>query len=138
MCFPICNLFSFQYNAWAVPCNNKIECDMGIDESFCNTPSWHKWIALASILTFFIMLFCFTLKSKFKKKEKKQKEKEKEPGFKMQPVQCQHSLLDRKYRARLVLRLQNGRRKEAIKVYDQLQKEEFFQILHLKVCSLTQ
>ena len=125
-------LLLFQYNAWAIPCNNVIECDNGEDEKFCDTPNWHRWVAISAILLFFITLFFTFLKYKFNLKVKKKKKK-KEPDFNMIPLHCQYFSLDKEYRALLVLRLKDGGRKEAMKIYNQLHKEELHQTWHLKV-----
>ena len=115
--FPIAIKSFFQYNAWAVPCNNVIECDGGKDENDCDTPSWHRWIALTSILLFFVILFISFLKSKLK-------ENNENPEFPLQPIESQYVSLDRKSRALLVLKLQDGGKEEANKVYNQIYKEE--------------
>ena len=109
----------FQYNAWATPCNNKIECDSEIDETICDSPNWHRWIAITSILFFFITLFLSFLKFKFKLKKKGEG-----TSFQMHAVHCQYFSLDREHRALLVLRLEAGGRKEAIKVYNNICNEQ--------------
>ena len=130
--FPIAIKSFFQYNAWAVPCNNVIECDGGKDENDCDTPSWHRWIALMSILSFFVLLFILFLKFKLK-------ENNENPEFPLQPIESQYKRqdsqdsLDRNSRALLVLRLQDGGKEEANKVYNQIYKEEQHQSWHLKV-----
>ena len=111
-----------------------IECDTEEDEAICNTPNWHRWIAITSILLFFITLFFSALKFKFKWKKKEGK---REPDCTLQPIHCQYFSLDQEYRALLVLRLEAGGREEAIKVYNQIHKEEFHQTWHLKVCNIT-
>ena len=100
-----------------MPCNNVIECDGGKDENDCDTPSWHRWIALTSILLFFVILFISFLKSKLK-------ENNENPEFPLQPIESQYVSLDRKSRALLVLKLQDGGKEEANKVYNQIYKEE--------------
>ena len=119
--------FLFQYNAWAIPCNKVIECDMEKDEENCDTPNWHRWIAISLLLFFFITLFLSVLKFKVKKDDE-------EPAFQMHAVHCQYFSLDREYRALLVLRLKAGGRKEAIKVYNQVHTEQQYKTWHLKVC----
>ena len=97
------------------------------DEENCDTPNWHRWIAISLLLFFFITLFLSVLKFKVKKGDE-------EPGFQMHAVHCQYFSLDREYRALLVLRLKAGGRKEAIKVYNQVCKEQQYKTWHLKVC----
>ena len=52
----------------------------------------------------------------------------------MHAVHCQYLSLDREHRALLVLRLEAGGRKEAIKVYDNICNEQQNKTCHLKVC----
>ena len=52
----------------------------------------------------------------------------------MHAVHRQYISLDREHRALLVLRLEVGGRKEAIKVHDSFCKEQLHKICHLKVC----
>ena len=118
----------FQYNAWATPCNKVIECDKGEDEEVCSTPNWHRWIAITSILLFFIILFFSSLKIKVK-------EKEKVYDIQLQPMQNHQNLsLDKNYRGQLAFRLETRGRDEAIKVYSQLNIDNSHQKWHLKVC----
>ena len=118
----------FQYNAWATPCNKVVECDKEEDEKICHRSNWHQWIAITSILLFFILLFFSLLKIKVK-------EKEKVLNLQLQPVQCNKNLcLDKNYRGQLAFRLETGGRDEAVKIYDQIQKHEFHQKWYLKVC----
>ena len=105
-----------------------IECDTGEDEEFCNTPNWHQWVAIASILLFFVVLFFSVLKFKLKDKEEMLETK-------LHPLNSQHFSLDKEYRGQLVLRLKTGGRDEAVKIYDQICKETNHQTWYLKVCS---
>ena len=105
-----------------------IECDTGEDEEFCNTPNWHQWVAIASILLFFVVLFFSVLKFKLKDKEEIHETK-------LHPLNSQHFSLDKEYRGQLVLRLKTGEKDEAIKIYDEIRKGKNHHTWHLKVCS---
>ena len=104
-----------------------IECDTGEDEEFCDTPNWHQWVAITSILLFFVALFFSVLKFKLKDKEDM-------IDTKLHPIDSQHFTLDREYRGQLVLRLKTGGRDEAVKIYDQICKETNHRTWYLKVC----
>ena len=40
-------------HTWAVPCNNKVECENGFDEENCDIP---KWILPAILASVFVMI----------------------------------------------------------------------------------
>ena len=63
------------------------------------------------------------------------KDKEKVLDFQFQPVQTyQNYSLDKKYRGQLAFRLERGGKDEAVKMYDQIHKDNLYKKWHLKVC----
>ena len=64
------------------------------------------------------------------------KEKEKVLDLQLQPVQNhQNFSLDQQYRGQLTLILETGGKDEAVRIYDQILKENFHQKWYLKVCN---
>ena len=98
------------------------------DEEACSTPNWHRWLAITSILLFLVILFFSSLKFKVK-------EKEMIHDLALQSTHDHQNLsLDKGCRGQLAFRLESGGREEAVRIYDQIQKEELLQKWHLKVC----
>ena len=123
----------FQYNAWAIPCNNRIECDDGIDENHCTIANWHRWLAIAAILVFFSTLFIGSLRLKLKGAVETEEIQLDESENTAGPIS-----LNRDKRFELVSRLQDGGKEEAKIVHDYLCKNEAHKIVELKVITVSQ
>ena len=57
-------MYSWWSHVWAVPCNNKVECDNGYDEENCHIPNWIlPTILICTFVTLFITKFLYLQKN---------------------------------------------------------------------------
>ena len=121
--------FYFQFNAWAIPCNNNIECDSKGDENphKCNQTDWHSYVAAATLLSVCFALFLGVLKFRLITKDIKDE-------IELQPLQYSDiSILRKENRGRLALRLDEGGRDEANKVYQEITQDPSQKTWKIKV-----
>ena len=122
----------FQFNAWAIPCNNVTECDSKGDENpnNCNQTDWYSWVAAATLLSVCFALFVGVLKFSLFNKDIKDE-------FELQPLNYSEiSILRKENRGRLALRLDEGGRDEANKVYQEITQDPSQKTWKIKVLIL--
>ena len=115
----------FQYNVWAVPCNDKIECESGEDENHCKPSNWHSWLAVPLIFLGLIVLFLGLSMIKFKRKQP--------DVIDLKDLLSQEFNLLYEKRGNLVLSLHEGGKGAAQSLYKQIAKKEAHPFCYLKV-----
>ena len=115
----------FQYNVWAVPCNDVSECDNGEDEKNCKPSNWYNWLAVPLIFLGLVVLFLGLLMIKYNGTQSDVME--------LEDLLSQEFDLHYEKRGHLVLRLHEGGKGAAQNIYKQISKKEAHPVCYLKV-----
>ena len=105
------------------------ECDSKGDENpnKCNETAWYSWVAAATISSVIVALFLGVLKYRLNTKDIKDE-------IELQPLQYSDiSILRKENRGRLALRLDEGGRDEANKVYQEITQDPSQKTWKIKV-----